>query len=817
MDSTKTLKVIFTADGTVLSAAFDDMQAKSAATQKSVSSLGQSVDDFGKKTSQIGASLTKTLTLPIVGVGAAAVKMATDFQQQMTYVRTDAGDTTDNIDKLSQSVLTLAHNSQFGPDQLAEGLYHLASLGLRGADAMNALNTAQQMASVGGADLESTASALGAALVTGIKGVQDYSQAAGTLDAIIGAGNMRMQDLVGALGTGALPVFKNAGLSITDFGAALATLTDNGMQADEAATRLKMTISLMEAPSSKAKDALSAIGLASNQLGMDMQTKGLIPALEDLQKHLLDTYGTTAAGRQQTAQALTEMFGGGRSSAAIQTLIDQVGRVQTKFTQIGNQSGEFSTKVAEQQETASAKIKTAWSGLQADLITMGGDLLPQVATAFGDVVKKIDELTQWWDNLSGTQQKFIEKTALMIAVVGPGLSILGKFIGTFGTIMKLSTGAAGGISKLFGGLGAASSGAGTIAGVGEEVGGLGLALGPVGVGLGAVALAALGGYVAFKKFESGAKDAGQTTIQTSKDVADFHKLANDLGVQLTQTSGSIGMYTLSQVHQKDATNLVKTATDQVKQSQDAYKNSQDAAKTAADNVAKAQQGVKNALDKYGDNSPQYQKATDDLAAAEDNYNQKLADEINKSLDAQIKEGDLAKAKEDLQDANKSLSGWEDIINGKFATGIKLAGDLTDATIGIAPAINSLQGSVANLQNNVGAVIQMTGGLQGASSKVSLQGGHFASGTDYAPGGWSLVGEKGPELVHLPRGSQVKTNSETKEAMSSSGSVNLTVQVGVVAGNNVQDLAATIYRELQRLSRANGFNGVLPNIGVAPTG
>jgi hypothetical protein len=32
--------------------------------------------------------------------------------------------------------------------------------------------------------------------------------------------------------------------------------------------------------------------------------------------------------------------------------------------------------------------------------------------------------------------------------------------------------------------------------------------------------------------------------------------------------------------------------------------------------------------------------------------------------------------------------------------------------------------------------------------------HFAGGTSYAPGGLAVVGENGPELVNLPRGSQV---------------------------------------------------------------
>jgi phage-related minor tail protein len=38
---------------------------------------------------------------------------------------------------------------------------------------------------------------------------------------------------------------------------------------------------------------------------------------------------------------------------------------------------------------------------------------------------------------------------------------------------------------------------------------------------------------------------------------------------------------------------------------------------------------------------------------------------------------------------------------------------------------------------------------------------FAGGTSFAPGGMAMVGENGPELVNLPRGSRVYSNSETQ--------------------------------------------------------
>jgi hypothetical protein len=55
-----------------------------------------------------------------------------------------------------------------------------------------------------------------------------------------------------------------------------------------------------------------------------------------------------------------------------------------------------------------------------------------------------------------------------------------------------------------------------------------------------------------------------------------------------------------------------------------------------------------------------------------------------------------------------------------------------------------------------------------ASVISGMFSKFAGGTDFAPGGLSLVGEQGPELVMMPRGAQVKTAAETRDIMSGAG-------------------------------------------------
>lgn len=754
---------------------FAKLSAEVDATSTKLAKVGETMVNTGRKLDNVGSDLTKTFTLPIVALGTASTKMAMDFQQSMTYVRTDAGDTQDDIDQLSQSVLDLAKKSQFSPDELANGLYHLASLGLRGADAINALNTAQQMASVGGANLEDTSTALGAALVTGIKGVQNYGEAAGTMDAIIGAGNMRMEDLVQALGTGVLPAFKGAGLSLTEFGAALATLTDNGMNASEASTRLRMSISMMQAPSGPASDALAALGMTANQVGMDMQTKGLIPALQDLKTHLISTYGTTAEGKQKIAQALAEMFGGGRSSAAIETLLDQLDRVSSKEGQISSQSGEFANKVAEQQQTAAAKMKVAWSGIQADLITLGGELLPRVAGAATTLANDVDKLIKRWDELSPVEKKIVEDLALFLAVSGPVLSTIGKMSTGIGAVVKVGGGLTGLFTKLLSGTvitgeaGAAVGAMGAEAGAATGMlGGLAAILtGPVGLAIIGTVLVAGGAYLAYKHF---AEQGVQPVIQKTDEL---HELAKKYNVTLTTVGTTVGLVELAEKRRSDAQQTVAATQSAVTQANDAYKHSQDTVKQATDDVKAAQDKVTQALDTYGKNSPQYQTASQQLA---DKQQALYLQELNTwgvTVQQKTADDDLTAAQRILKGTTSDLAGIQNALNGGLASGNKIIADFGPTALAQVPSIvtlqNTISGVVTSFKNmtttiqggsaltvstlqGVGSTINRIQGqsntlnasLQNASNRslqggaVSLQGGGFASGGFTGIGGTNDV-------------------------------------------------------------------------------
>jgi hypothetical protein len=102
----------------------------------------------------------------------------------------------------SEQVLELAKVSPQGPVALANALYRLEGAGIRGERALKALKAASDLAAVGNANVEDTAKTLAQAYFSGIKGLGGFNNVVAELNATVGAGDLRLQQLVDALGTG---------------------------------------------------------------------------------------------------------------------------------------------------------------------------------------------------------------------------------------------------------------------------------------------------------------------------------------------------------------------------------------------------------------------------------------------------------------------------------------------------------------------------------------------------------------------------------------------------------------------------------------
>jgi trimeric autotransporter adhesin len=269
----KELRVTIVGDSTALQAAL--ARAGGATT-----GFAANLSRVGSRITATGATLTRGLTLPIVGLGALSGKAAVDFQAAMEMLHTQAGVAQSAIAGLSKEVLALAGPTATAPITLTTGLYHLTSQGLRGANSLKALRVAAEGAKMGQANLEDVTNALGAVLASKISGIHSYEQAMGQLNATVGAGDMHMQDLADAMGTGLAAKAAVAHVSLTDVNAALAVFGDNNIRGAHAGTLLASTLRVMEGPSGAAQKKMAKLGISADRGVERLEAGGPLGARE---------------------------------------------------------------------------------------------------------------------------------------------------------------------------------------------------------------------------------------------------------------------------------------------------------------------------------------------------------------------------------------------------------------------------------------------------------------------------------------------------------------------------------------------------------
>lgn len=434
-----------------------NLEAQVVKADASIASLGTAMKATSTEAVTLSSASTAMYGATAVAIGGAAIKagaaaavvtgvtvdMAGKFDQQMELIKTQAHDSTDSISALSQSVLSMAGDVGQAPDKLAEGLYHITSTGQTGAAALAILQASAKDATIGIADLDTVTYAMSGVMSVGMADVRNAADGVAYLNTIVGQGDMHMQDLANAVGTGVLPAFKSAGLGMADFGAALSTLTDNSTPAEVAANHLKTTVQLLQNQSKPAAAALADLGIKTGELGADISKPGgLMVAVMDLKTHM-DDYTKSAGGMKlstgqinsavsqmaaeltkegastteqtdllnayrdslgkmgsagiQAAADLSKAFGGARSAMTMETLVQESGKLQTKYSEMGTAASRQAQAQSDWNNTQAqfkVKLQDTKASAEALGISVGNLLLPFVTKvmdgfrSFSDILVK---------------------------------------------------------------------------------------------------------------------------------------------------------------------------------------------------------------------------------------------------------------------------------------------------------------------------------------------------------------------------------------------------------------------------------------------
>lgn len=359
--------------------------------------------------------------LLVVGGMVAASKAAADFQSQLVLLQTHAGATQQDMQTLGGYILRVAGQLGFDPTSLAEAVYHVQSSLTSLPAAMqnvttdeNVLYASAQLAAIGHANLEDSVNAVTKAFVVYQKDGYTAADITAIFNKTVGEGNMRLQELNAAFAGGLLPVAEQAGIKLQSVGAALATMTDEGIPAARAATYLRSAIIQMTIPSNAAVGALEAIGVSANdtqsqissfnqvlvQAGInqtdvakELQKTG---SLGDTLTWLRDKIEKTGMSSQDAAAILDKSFGGIRSGTGVVTLYNNldglVKKEQDATSATAEWSHTWSTFTGQDPNFMLNQLKASWDSL---VIILGTSFLPVMLKIVQEMIPLIQNLGLW--------------------------------------------------------------------------------------------------------------------------------------------------------------------------------------------------------------------------------------------------------------------------------------------------------------------------------------------------------------------------------------------------------------------------------------
>lgn len=405
--------------------------ARARADMKTFSDENATVNDklaaTGSIMKNVGSTMTEWVTLPLVGVGTAAMKVGNEFESQMSRVQAISGATGDQLQMLTDQAMDLGASTSFSAKEAALGMEQLASAGFTVEEIYEAMPGLLDLAASSGADL-ATASEIAASAVRGF-GLEaaDTSYVADLFAEAAARTNAQVEDMGQAMKYIA-PVAHAMGLEIDETAAAVGILSDAGIKGSQAGTTLRGALTRLTKPTKDAIAVMEQYGMSfydanGNMLSME----GIIGQLEQ---------GLSGLTQQQRNQALTTLFGQEALSGML-VLLEAGPEKLAELTEGLNGAEGAAKEMADVMlDNTAGALEEFGGAIETAAINIQQILAPVVK----NVVQWLTELVNTFNNLDKGTQSTIVAFLGIAAAVGPVLLILSKLIGAFLSIKKYFSG-----------------------------------------------------------------------------------------------------------------------------------------------------------------------------------------------------------------------------------------------------------------------------------------------------------------------------------------------------------------------------------------
>lgn len=379
---------------------------------------------FGNKMKSVGASMQK-FSLPLAIAGGAAIKMASDFDKNITKIEALVGRTGKELDSFAEASKRMANETGISSAKTSEAMFFIASAGLEGADAISVLEAASKASASGLGDVAQIADLATSAMNAYGSANLSAEDATDVLTAAVREGKLSSEELAGAMG-GVLPIASNLGVSFDEVGATLAAMSRTGTNAANGATQLNSILAGLLKPTNNAEDALRSMGLSSAGLKQQIKDEGLLSVLETL-KTEFDKNSDAAAQVFPNIRALKGVLDLTGKSAETTTMI---------FDKLGIAQGATKKAFDATSKSASFKLKKALNGARESFAQMGSVLLTGLLPAIQNITGAVTRFFTAFTNLDSTTKQLILGAGALIIALPTLLSLFGTLTTIVGALLS---------------------------------------------------------------------------------------------------------------------------------------------------------------------------------------------------------------------------------------------------------------------------------------------------------------------------------------------------------------------------------------------
>ena len=363
---------------------------------KKLNKMQRRAAKFGRAMQKTGQSMTMSLTLPLVALGAGATKVFMDFEQGMLKVKAVSGATDGQMKMLSDTAKELGRTTSFSASQVSELQFELSKLGMTpeqiDAASASVLRLAQATGSELGFAAETTAVALNAFGLSASESgrVTDVLALATSNSAV----NL---DKLNAMLPNAAATAKASGQSLEELTSKVMALADGtAMEGGKLGTHLGIIFRRLNTAGLTYEEAMQKINSSTNKL-------------------------STA----------TEIFGDRAGSSAL-VLAESTEKVATYEQQLIKSEGAAQGMADTMESGLAGSMRRLASRTETAGITMGAVLAPAVDKATELVGDLMDKFT----GLSDTTKTIIVVFGGFLAILGPLFLIVGKLAMAYVSITK---------------------------------------------------------------------------------------------------------------------------------------------------------------------------------------------------------------------------------------------------------------------------------------------------------------------------------------------------------------------------------------------